>query len=196
MCCKDSHEMRKRTKIMIRDGSASCALTCLRCLPQVWQWDCTVYIQQYQHPVSQPFVFHLRKLKRFHGSDFTLIFGTREDLISHLCVMLMRKSSFPRGNFWAFFDLMCFSRYNWVYRYGQLYCYTVAPLSMPVKPVFWYKPPALHYIDTTRMILYDDKLWLECLNSKVAGQWKLKWKVVSLDRSLSTEVHLGTWSWM
>ena len=84
----------------IRDGGASYALTCLRCLPKVWQLNCTVYIQQHQYQFSRLF-FCLRRLKFFHRFYFPSVFGTRAYFISFVFTMLMR-SSFPSGNLGTF----------------------------------------------------------------------------------------------
>ena len=99
MCCKFSFKTRKKTKeIMIRDGGASYALTCLRFPPTSLTKELHC-LQTATSPSIPPSVFHLCRLKCFHRSDFPLVFGTRVYSISSVPTMFMMKSSFPSGNF-------------------------------------------------------------------------------------------------
>ena len=47
--CQPSVSSPQVTQATIRDDGTSCASTCLRRLPQIWQRNCTVYIKQQQH---------------------------------------------------------------------------------------------------------------------------------------------------
>lgn len=113
------------TEATKKDGGASYASTCLRCLPQVWQRNCTVYIQQHQNQFGRLSFAHV---------DWSV----STDLISlwylgrgctrfHACppcwwgevLSLQGTPVLFRGAF----------RYNRVYRYGQEYRYTVPPVK-------------------------------------------------------------------
>ena len=83
------------------DVGTSYVLTCLRCLPEVWQRNCTVYIQQHQHQCR-----HLSFAYADWSVSTDLIFLWYLGLGCtrfHECLqLLMRKSSFPSGNFYTF----------------------------------------------------------------------------------------------
>ena len=117
---------------------------------------------------SQLSVFHFCRLKCFHRSNFPLPFGSRVYLISHGSIKLMKRSSFPWGNFGLSSVL---SGSNWVNRCRQPY----HQLSIPVKPSCWYKPPAPVYNIFTPNLNPCASL-PEAKPSSLA-KWSVKWQV-------------------
>ena len=71
----------------VRDGSASYALTCLRCLLQVGQWKLELRCLCTTTSASVLLaVFCLSRLKCFHRSNFPFVLGTRVHSILQVCV--------------------------------------------------------------------------------------------------------------
>ena len=88
-------------KATIRDDGASYSFTCFRCLLQVWQRTCAVYVQQPQHRFSSPFSTYVDWNISTHLISLWY-FGTRVYTVSRVSTMLVRKSSLPSGNFSIF----------------------------------------------------------------------------------------------
>ena len=112
------------THATIKDGGALYVVTCLRCLPYVWQRNCTVYMQQHQH--------------QFSRLSFTYIdWIVSTDLISlwylglgctlfHVCQPCWWEVLSLQGTL-ALSDALL--RNNWVHWYGQPYRYTILPVK-------------------------------------------------------------------
>ena len=119
------------THATVRDGGASYVLTCLRCLPKVWELHClhTATIQQY--------VFHLCRLKCFHRSDFPL------GLLNFMCAChIDEKKLFPFRKLWHY--LISFpeiTKYTSTDEHTSI-LYHLSSIS--VKLVYQYKPPAIN----------------------------------------------------
>ena len=119
---------------MIKVGGASYALTCLRCLQQVWHWNCTVYNTCSNLSICSAICLSfLCRLKCFDRSDFPLVFETRVYSISCVSATLMRKVLFLQE------ITKCTGMDKQI---SVPYCL----LRIPVKSIHWYKPPALHIL--------------------------------------------------
>ena len=84
-------------------------------------------------------VFHLHRLKCAYRSDFPLVFGTRVYLI--LCVHRVNEKKFFLFRHLQHFPV-CFSEITMYTGTDKCTDFLYHLLSIPVKPVYQYKPPA------------------------------------------------------